>query len=290
MIKNHLAYALIKPLLPLVIIVLALLSIPPAPASQIVVGINPSVPFSHTLWDATLSEAVSADGWVDFSLLKAFPRVLNAYLQLLAQVSPHSHLAQFKTPQEKAAYWVNAHNALLLKLTLDNYPTQTAHAKSPALPYWKNHYKVGGVSITLDEIKAKAQAAGVAAGVPVAPLLSSLTLAGPSLRNEAYLPEKLTIQAQSQQEKPLPYAQLRQAPQATCTAWIIKTIDQKNGTLNRYKPNARLPISFPLPVPRPVLETTVPYSEKGLFHYCQNPTEEAPPDPLLLMDKWQLVP
>ena len=50
-----------------------------APAAQVVEGINPSVPFSHTLWDATLAETVSAEGWIDFSQLKARPRVFNAY-------------------------------------------------------------------------------------------------------------------------------------------------------------------------------------------------------------------
>ncbi len=261
-----------------------------APAAQVVEGINPSVPFSHTLWDATLADTVSAEGWIDFSQLKAHPRVLNAYLKLLAQISPENAPAQFKTPQEKAAYWINAYNALLLRLTLDGYPTETAQPIAKQLHQLIGHYKVGGNAMTLADLKAKAEAAGASAGIDVSSVLSSLTLVGPTLRDEAYIAQKLTQQVAEQREKPQPYALLRQETETTCNAWIIQYIDRTNGKFNRYQPNARLPIEFPLPVPRPLLETTVPHSEKALFHYCQSPDSEKPPSPLLLMDIWQLVP
>ena len=261
-----------------------------APAVQVVEGINPSVPFSHALWDATLAESVSADGWIDFSYLKAHPRVLNAYLKLLAQVSPETMPALFKTPKEKAAYWVNAYNALLLRLTLDGYPTETAQPVAKQLPQLLGYYRIGGCAITLETLKAKVEESGGTAGINVSALLSSLTLAGPILHNEAYTATKLSQQAQVQAKQPQPYALLRQETEATCNRWIIQYIDRKKGTWSHYKPNARLPIEFPLPVPRPMLETTVPYSDKALFHYCLNPVTDEPPSPLLLMDTWQLVP
>ena len=261
-----------------------------APAAQVVEGINPSVPFSHTLWDATLAETVSAEGWIDFSQLKARPRVFNAYLKLLAQISPENAPAQFKTPQEKAAYWINAYNALLLRLTLDGYPTETAQPIAKQLPQLIGYYKVGGNAMTLADLKAKAETAGASAGIDISSVLSSLTLVGPTLRDEAYIAPKLTQQVAEQREKPQPYTLLRQETETTCNRWIIQYIDRTNGKYSRYQPNARLPIEFPLPVPRPLLETTVPHSEKALFHYCLSPDSEKPPNPLLLMDSWQLVP
>ena len=259
-------------------------------AVQVVEGISPSVPFSHALWDATLNQSVSPQGWIDFSQLKAHPRVLNAYLDLLAKVSPENAPTQFKTPSEKVAYWLNAYNALLLRLTLDNYPTETAQPTVKPTPPWIGHYKLGGTPVNLAEVQAKAEAAGASVGMDVHPLLSSLTLAGPSLRNEAYLAETLVQQAEDQRQKPQPYQQLREETPTTCDAWIVQYIDRKKEIFNRYQPNARLPMEFPLPVPRPLLETTIPYSEKALFHYCLSPESEKPPSPLLLMDSWQLVP
>jgi hypothetical protein len=262
-------------------------------AAQVVQGISPSTPFSHTLWDTTLTDVVSAEGWVDFSHLKAYPRQFNAYLQLLEQVSPQSHPTLFPTSAAQTAYWLNAYNALLLRYTLDVYPVETAVPVEKRLAQTVGHYRIGGYPTTLDELRSLAETSGAADGIPASVIdagLTSLTLAGPTLLPEAFTATQLQRQLTLLAKKQKPYAALRQQTSATCQRWIIQFLDRRSGKNNRYTPNTRLPIEFPLPVPRPQLPTVMPYSEKPLYHYCLSPSDEQPPSPLLLMDVWQLLP
>jgi len=278
----------------LLIVLLGLCVTPyPTPAAQVVQGISPSTPFSHTLWDNTLTDVVSTEGWIDFSHLKAYPRQFNAYLQLLEQVSPQSHPALFPTSAAQTAYWLNAYNALLLRYPLDVYPTETATPVEKRLAQAVGHYRIGGYPTTLDELRILAETSGAADGIPASVIdagLTSLTLAGPALLPEAFTATHLQRQLTLLAKKQKPYAVLRQQTSTTCQRWIIQFLDRRTGKNTQYTPNTRLPIEFPLPVPRPQLPTAIPYSEKPLYHYCLSPADEAPPSPLLLMDTWQLIP
>ena len=83
------------------------------------VSAAPMFDHTHGIFDRALKQNV-ADGWVNFSALKAAPQPLNAYLDTLAAVPE----ADFKMWSEKdrLAFLFNLYNAATLKLIVDHYP------------------------------------------------------------------------------------------------------------------------------------------------------------------------
>jgi len=77
--------------------------------------------FRHALYDQILKEYV-VDGHVDYARLKENRSDLDQYIALLAGLEPHVY-AIWNTPA-KIAFWVNAYNAITLKVILDHYPIQ----------------------------------------------------------------------------------------------------------------------------------------------------------------------
>lgn len=110
-------------------------------------------PFGHHIWQDVLTRTMTPTGEVAFVPLRAEPRRLNQYLGQLAAVSPDSHPAHFPTPEHVLAYWINAHNALALRLILDAYPV----SELSQIPDWgtNSRYRVGQQPTSLDDIRHK---------------------------------------------------------------------------------------------------------------------------------------
>jgi hypothetical protein len=115
--------------------------------------------FSHSALDSILKVFV-ADGLVDYQGLKASD-ALTPYLESLAGTDPAS-----LPENERLAFWINAYNALTLKLITDNYPTESILHLSPLgikglpfivpkvnTPFKLDVGEVGGRIRTLDEIE-----------------------------------------------------------------------------------------------------------------------------------------
>lgn len=83
-------------------------------------------PFRHHVWQDVLNFAVNEKGEVDFGKVKAYPRRLNDYLDQLAASSPDSDPKGFPQTNDKIAYWINAHNALALRMIINQYPIRSA--------------------------------------------------------------------------------------------------------------------------------------------------------------------
>lgn len=111
-------------------------------------------PFRHHVWQDILTHWVNSAGEVDFAKLRAFPRRVNDYLEQLASVSPDSDPSFFPTKEDKAAYWINAHNAVAMRIILDHYPV-TSLAQVQDLET-NQRYKLGNRVYTLREIRARA--------------------------------------------------------------------------------------------------------------------------------------
>lgn len=111
-------------------------------------------PFRHHVWQEILTNWVNSAGEVDFAKMRAFPRRINEYLDQLATVSPDSDASYFPTKEDKAAYWINAHNAVAMRIILDHYPV-TSLAQVQNLET-NPRYKLGNRAYTLREIRAKA--------------------------------------------------------------------------------------------------------------------------------------
>jgi hypothetical protein len=113
-------------------------------------------PFHHHVWQDVLTQAVDSGGDVDFARLRAFPKRLNQYLDQLAAISPESDPSAFPTPADKTAYWINAHNAIALRIILDRYPVRSLDQ----VPDFEqnNRYALGGQLYSLSQIRSKVAA------------------------------------------------------------------------------------------------------------------------------------
>lgn len=84
----------------------------------------------HKLFSQELKKYVNKDGMVNYALWKKKQQGLNQYLQSLSKLSPDEY-KQFSR-LEKRALWLNAYNALAIKLVLDHYPIKARVSEYPS--------------------------------------------------------------------------------------------------------------------------------------------------------------
>ena len=96
-----------------------------------------SAPFSYTDYARALGH-VRADGSVDLAAVGRERAGLDAFVHSLAIYSPRTRPDLFSEPAEELAYWLNAHNALVLQALVDD-----------ALSPWGRSWPVGGQRLTL---------------------------------------------------------------------------------------------------------------------------------------------
>ena len=110
----------------------------------------------HSRFTRLLSRFVDEAGDVDYAALAArTDSTLAPYLRRLATTDPRT-----LSPDARLAFWINAYNALTLKLIVDHYPVQNIWAITPGPPEPKDEspfrLDVGTVADTvrtLDEIE-----------------------------------------------------------------------------------------------------------------------------------------
>lgn len=160
--------------------------------------------FDHSTFDALLGTYVDDDGLVDYEGLKQSD-ALTPYLEALAVTDP-SELSE----QGQIAFWINAYNALTLKLIVDNYPTESILRLSPRgikgldflipkvnTPFQVEVGYVGGEKQTPDHIEH-----GILRANYDEPrihfALVCAAMSCPPLRNEAYTGARLDEQLDDQ--------------------------------------------------------------------------------------------
>ncbi|MCH6256197.1 DUF547 domain-containing protein [Puniceicoccaceae bacterium K14] len=76
-------------------------------------------------WTTFLSKHVNANGFVDYTAIKADPAELLAIYRQLELHSPDSHPTLFPSENHRFAYWINAYNIAIMKAVIDNYPIES---------------------------------------------------------------------------------------------------------------------------------------------------------------------
>jgi hypothetical protein len=114
--------------------------------------------FDHSGFTRLLQTYVDDAGMVDYAAIQARQdSVLTPYLQQLAETDP-SNLAR----AGRLAFWINAYNALTIKLIVDHYPVASIKDITPAggpsiprlnAPWFVKVGEVAGQMRTLDEIE-----------------------------------------------------------------------------------------------------------------------------------------
>lgn len=135
------------------------------------------------------------EGNVYYRALETERRALDPFVHALA--TPPEPLARMTEPA-RAAFWINAYNALALRTVIDHYPIKGRAAEYPAdsirqIPgaFDTIAYDVAGERLTLDAIEARAIAAG---GARVVFALGRGAVGGGRLKSEAYRADRLDAQ------------------------------------------------------------------------------------------------
>ena len=111
-------------------------------------------PFSHDLLDAVVQAHVDSTGMVDYAGLKAHPASLAAYIDSLAQTSPHNQPERFPDRSHELAYWMNAYNAFVLWGVVEAYPVQSVKDIGVLSGFFNRHdFRTGGEDLTLNHIE-----------------------------------------------------------------------------------------------------------------------------------------
>lgn len=137
----------------LAVLVVSVCFVQPGHAAQVYTDTTVPKPFNHHVWQEVLYQFVNQSGEVDFRKLRIMPQRLNDYMTQLSRVSPERTPDYFPTIQDQLAYWVNAHNALALRLILDEYPVNSLKDVSGLVQ--NNRYPFGGVLYALQVIRKK---------------------------------------------------------------------------------------------------------------------------------------
>jgi hypothetical protein len=110
---------------------------------------------SHEPFDALLKKYVSADGKVNYKGFKTEKAALDSYIETLSGNTPQDSWSK----NEKLAYWINAYNALTIKLILQNYtlPSGASISKITDLDGGKTwdvkRNTLGGKKLSLNDIE-----------------------------------------------------------------------------------------------------------------------------------------
>ena len=157
----------------------------------------------HSAYDTLLAEYVNERGMVNYARLQENQRVaLRPYLEMLARTSPEN-LGE----DARLAFWINAYNALALKLIVENYPVESIRDIKPSglpfIPKVNSPFKlevseVAGEKRTLDEIEHDIIRKEFPGEPRIHAAVVCAAMSCPELRQEAYTGAALGDQLASQ--------------------------------------------------------------------------------------------
>jgi hypothetical protein len=104
---------------------------------------------SHSAFDTLLKKYVNAEGKVNYKGFKTEKAGLEAYIKTLAEKTPDDTWGK----NDKLAYWINAYNALTIRLILDNYPLNSITQLDKGKTWDVKRFELGGVKYSLNDIE-----------------------------------------------------------------------------------------------------------------------------------------
>ena len=101
----------------------------------------------HNLWTAALQEHVDDDGNVNYKSWKKDTTYLDNYLQTLEENPP----VEAWSKSDSLAYFINAYNAVTVKLILDKYPLKSI--RNLVTPWRFKRFTLNGEKVSLNHIE-----------------------------------------------------------------------------------------------------------------------------------------
>lgn len=161
-----------------------------------------SQPISHDLWNDLLQKHVTEEGYVDYAGFQRDAEQFEQYLDLLSGGHPND---SNWTRNEQLAYWYNAYNAFTVKLILDNYPVQSIKDIKSGVPGLNTVWDIKFIEIEGQEYDLNNLEHGIVRPNFNEPrshfALNCASISCPSLRNEAYVADRLDEQLTDQARK-----------------------------------------------------------------------------------------
>lgn len=142
----------------------------------------------HAVWDQLLQRHVR-EGLVDYDGIKAQHAALDGYLATLGGVV----LAELPSREAQLALWINAYNACVIRGVLHHQPLRSV--KEVVGFFTRRRYRVAGREWTLNEMEDQARSLG---DIRVHFALVCASSSCPTLRSEAYAPQRLEAQLADQ--------------------------------------------------------------------------------------------
>ena len=109
---------------------------------------------SYESLDIILQNYVDSTGMVNYNGIRENPYRFDEYFRFIEDISPKSHPSYFKTKDDEMAYWINAYNAITVKIMLAN-PSVSSILDMSSFLIFKKKFKVGGEKISLNKIEHK---------------------------------------------------------------------------------------------------------------------------------------
>jgi Protein of unknown function, DUF547 len=103
----------------------------------------------HSVWNDLLKKHVSATGKVNYKGFKTDLELLDTYMRSLNENAPSENA----TKEERLAYWINAYNAVTVRLIVANYPLTSITKLDAGKPWGVKRYSNGGKKISLNDIE-----------------------------------------------------------------------------------------------------------------------------------------
>lgn len=161
--------------------------------------------FPYDAYARVLKTYVNAQAMVNYKVLKAQQKDLDAFVPLLGRVDPDAYNRW--SEKERIAFWVNAYNALTLAVIITHYPIQSSYLTSLVFPknsirqipgVWDRiQFSVMGRKLVLNDIEhVILRRQFNEPRIHLALVCASIGC--PSLRNEPYTGDRLDAQLDDQ--------------------------------------------------------------------------------------------
>ena len=108
-----------------------------------------TVAFDHSAWNDLLKKHVSATGKVNYKTFKADLELLDAYMRSLNESAP----TESASKEERLAYWINAYNAVTVRLIITNYPISSITKLDGGKTWDVKRYTNGSKKLSLNDIE-----------------------------------------------------------------------------------------------------------------------------------------
>jgi hypothetical protein len=105
--------------------------------------------FDHSVWNDLLKKHVSATGKVNYKGFKTDLETLDSYMRSLNENAP----TESSSKEERLAYWINAYNAVTVRLIVGNYPLTSITKLDGGKPWDVKRYSNGSKKISLNDIE-----------------------------------------------------------------------------------------------------------------------------------------